>query len=100
MINSIANGTTFLYCLPKNYTHTFDVGQDSSLQIDVAFKCLADCSTVGYTQLMVTPIIYNRLINPQDTNYMEGYLEKRKYYIIDTQSYQFDTVLDYTISKY
>ena len=81
-----------------------DVTQDSLFQIDFAIRCRADClntSLTPITNLLIRPIIYNRLINPQKSeDYLLTYLDKRRFYGLTTLDSPFDTVLDYEISKY
>lgn len=47
------------------------------------------------------PIIYNRLINIQKSeDYLTNYLDKRRYYSIDTLNRDVDIVLNYELAKY
>lgn len=72
------------------------INQVSTLEIDYAFSCKGNCSSAPLTSLLVRPILYNRIINSQNSsNYLISYLEKRRYYGIDTSDYQFDTALNY-----
>ena len=69
--------------------------------MSVALYCGASCSSANYTKLLVRPIIYNRLINAQQNkDYLIDFLDKKRYYGIDTVGYAFDTALSYSISKY
>ena len=78
-----------------------DVTQDSLLEIDIAFRCGQNCTNTPYTNLLVRPIIFNRLINPQEhQEYMTTFLDKRRYFGIDTANPEFDTVLDYQIANF
>ena len=78
-----------------------DVSQESLIEIDFAFRCRADCSTVNETQLLVRPIFYNRIINPQETEgYVTQFLEKKRYYGITTRRWDFDIALSYYMSTY
>lgn len=87
--------------MPSNFTHNMSIGQDTAIEIDFALRCRANCSAVNYTKLLVRPIILNWLINSQQSDkYLISFLDKRRYYGIDTLNYAFDTALSYEIAKY
>jgi hypothetical protein len=92
---------SILFCLPSSFSHQISVAQQASFSIDVAFKCGQDCSTLNSTEFLVRPIILNRLVNAQKSkDYLTSFLDKRLYYSINTRSSNFDTVLNYKVSKY
>lgn len=64
--------------------------------MSIALYCGGNCSSAQYTKLMVRPIIYNRLINAQQNiDYLTDFLDKKRYYAIDTVGSSFDVALSY-----
>ena len=98
-LQSGLSSTSRLFCLPVGFNHVMDVSQESLFQVDFAIRCRADCLNTTATPpmyLLVRPIIYNRLINPQKSEgYIQNYLEKRRFYGVSTLDSAFDTVLDF-----
>ena len=69
--------------------------------MSVALYCGSSCASANYTKLLTRPILYNRLINAQQNKeYLTDYLDKKRYYGVDTTGAPFDVALDYSISKY
>jgi hypothetical protein len=72
------------------------ISSDASIEIDFAYRCRNNCSSIPYTKFLVRPILYNRLINSQkSSDYLTSYLDKRRYYGIDTLNYNIDINLNY-----
>lgn len=95
LLSSVAKGA-LLFCLPPKFEHHISIAQNTTIEIDFALRCRANCSDVNYTKVLVRPIILNWLINSQQSdNYLISFLDKRRYYGIDTLNYAFDTALSY-----
>jgi hypothetical protein len=95
LLASVAKGA-LLFCLPLKFGHQISIAQDTTIEIDYALRCRANCSDVNYTKVLVRPIILNWLINSQQSDqYLISFLDKRRYYGIDTLNYAFDTALSY-----
>lgn len=101
VIESIQPNKSLLLCLPLGFQHQMDHTQDSILEISLGMYCGGPCSSANLTELLVRPILYNRLVNPQkNKEYISDFLDKRRYYGINSKNNQYDVALTYFISKY
>jgi len=77
------------------------IDQTATLQLYYYFDCKVNCTSLSKIQVQIRPIIFNTLINSQQSqNYLVHYLDKKTYYPIDTQNGNFDTILQYYMENY